>query len=96
MKAIVLFSMIFVFFTIVSGAEINVYFTHSVDTTYANTTPAQGNVELDKKLINRIVQAQYSIDFCFQDIKRQNIVDSLISVFNRGVEIYIEDNITNL
>jgi len=89
MKAIVFFSMILVFFTTILGAEINVYFTHSVDTTYANPTPAQGNVELDKKLINRIVQAQYSIDFCFYDIERQNIVDSLISVFNRGVDIRV-------
>jgi phosphatidylserine/phosphatidylglycerophosphate/cardiolipin synthase-like enzyme len=89
MKAIVLFSMIFVFFATILGAEINVYFTHSVDTTYANTTPAQGNVELDKKLINRIVQAQYSIDFCFYDIERQNIVDSLISAFNQGVEVRV-------
>lgn len=98
MKIIVLFSFMLVLFSALLGSEINVYFTHSVDTTYANPNNAQGFVALDEKLIDRIVQAQYSIDFCFYDIERQNIVDSLISVFNRGVEVRVitdNDNVTN-
>lgn len=89
MKRITLFGLIFVFSSELSGSEINVYFTHSVDTTYANPNNAQGFVALDEKLIERIVQSQYSVDFCFYEIERQNIVDSLISAFNRGVAVRV-------
>jgi len=79
-------------------SEINIYFSHSVDTTLANPTKAQGFVALDEKLIDRIVHAQYSIDFCFYNIKRQNVVDSLISTYYRGVDIRViteHDHIDN-
>ncbi len=78
--------------------EINVYFSHSVDTALANPNNAQGFIALDEKLINRISQTQYSIDFCFYNIKRQNIVDSLISAFVRGVDVRViteHDHIDN-
>ncbi|MCK4396520.1 MAG: T9SS type A sorting domain-containing protein [Candidatus Marinimicrobia bacterium] len=98
MKKIIFISLIFVFFSKLLNAEINIYFSHSVDTTLANPHKAQGFVALDEKLIERIDQAQYSIDFCFYNIKRQNIVDSLISTFNRGLDVRViteHDHIDN-
>ncbi len=81
---------VIVFFSFpILRSEINVYFSHSVDTTLANPHKAQGLVALDEKLIDRIGQSQYSIDFCFYNIKRQNIVDSLILAFNRGVDVRV-------
>jgi phosphatidylserine/phosphatidylglycerophosphate/cardiolipin synthase-like enzyme len=79
-------------------SEINIYFTHSVDTLIANPSPAHGYAQLDVKLIERITQAQYSIDFCFYNIKRQNIVDSLLSAFYRGIDVRViteHDHIDN-
>ena len=98
MKKLILVSLIFVIFSQLLWSEINVYFSHSVDTTLANPNSAQGFVALDEKLIDRIIQAQYSIDFCFYNIKRQNIVDSLISAFNRGLDVRViteHDHINN-
>lgn len=96
-RLIILLILSFSFKTHLSG-EINIYFSHSVDTTLANPTKAQGFVALDEKLIDRIVQTQYSIDFCFYNIKRQNVVDSLISAYYRGVDIRViteHDHIDN-
>ncbi|MCK4321149.1 T9SS type A sorting domain-containing protein [candidate division WOR-3 bacterium] len=92
---------VIVFFSFpILRSEINIYFSHSVDTTIANppTNKAQGFVSLDEKLIDRISQSQYSVDFCFYNIKRQNIVDSLISAFYRGVDVRViteHDHIDN-
>jgi phosphatidylserine/phosphatidylglycerophosphate/cardiolipin synthase-like enzyme len=80
------------------GSEINVYFSHSVDTTIANPSPARGFAALDERLIDRIAAAQYSIDFCFYNIKRQNIVDTLIAAHSRGIQVRIiteDDHIGN-
>ncbi|TET20599.1 MAG: hypothetical protein E3J78_04655, partial [Candidatus Cloacimonadota bacterium] len=79
-------------------AEINVYFTHSIDTSLANPNIAHGFVALDEKFINRIHQSNFSIDFCFYNIWRWNIVDSLIAAYNRGVDVRViteHDHITN-
>ncbi|MCK4577049.1 hypothetical protein KAU34_11625, partial [candidate division WOR-3 bacterium] len=81
MKKIILIYLFFFFISKLLCSEINVYFSHSVDTSLANPNKAQGFVALDEKLIQRIVQAQHSIDFCFYNIKRQNIVDSLLAAF---------------
>jgi len=98
MKKTISVSLILIFISSVLNAEINIYFSHLVDTTLANPNNAQGFVALDEKLINRIIQAQYSIDFCFYNIKRQNVVDSLISAFSRGINVRViteHDHIDN-
>jgi len=98
MKKLIFLTFIYVVFPKFLHSEINVYFSHSVDTTLANPNKAQGFVALDEKLIERIVQAQYSIDFCFYNIKRQNIVDSVISAYNRGIDVRViteHDHIDN-
>jgi phosphatidylserine/phosphatidylglycerophosphate/cardiolipin synthase-like enzyme len=98
-KRIVIFIIVFIVLSAVLPAEINVYFTHSIDTTLANPHKANGLVALDWKLIDRITSAQYSIDFCFYNIWRWNITDSLIAAYNRGVDVRViteHDNIGNL
>ncbi len=98
MKKLILAILFFVFFAGLLCGEMHFYFSHSVDTTLANPNKAKGFVALDEKLVDRIVQAQYSIDFCFYNIKRRNIVDSLLSAFNRGVDVRViteHDHINN-
>jgi phosphatidylserine/phosphatidylglycerophosphate/cardiolipin synthase-like enzyme len=80
-------------------AQINVYFSHSVDTTLADPYPANGSIPLDEKLIHRISQAQHSIDFCFYNIWRWNVSDSLIAAYAQGVDVRViteHDHIDNL
>ena len=89
MKRVIITIILCILYSQLLGSEINVYFSHSVDTTLANPNKAQGFVALDEKLIQRIVQAQHSIDFCFYNIKRQNIVDSLLAAFIRGVDVRV-------
>jgi len=89
MKKSIYCSLVFFLFLMPLRAEINIYFSHSVDTTLANPYKAKGYSAFDEKLIKRIMVAQYSIDFCFYNIKRQNIVDSLLAAFNRGIDVRV-------
>jgi phosphatidylserine/phosphatidylglycerophosphate/cardiolipin synthase-like enzyme len=80
-------------------SEINVYFSHSVDTTLADPIKANGFVLLDDKLVDRINDAQHSIDFCFYNIWRWGISDALIGAHNQGISVRViteHDHIDNL
>jgi phosphatidylserine/phosphatidylglycerophosphate/cardiolipin synthase-like enzyme len=73
-----------------SSGRINVYFNKSVDTTVAIWQKAMGNVDLKNVLIQRINQAQYSIDICiynFSGTVASQIADALVSAKNRGVDV---------
>lgn len=80
-----------------STGTINVYFNRSVDTTINTGEPAQGNVNLQTKLLQRINNAQYSIDmalYSFDDLTQ--IKDALINAKIRGVKIrFVYDSRTN-
>lgn len=80
-----------------STGTTNVYFNRSVDTTLANGENAQGNVNFQPKLLQRINAAQSSIDMClysFDDLTQ--IKDALINAKLRGVKIrFVYDNRTN-
>jgi len=98
MKKLISLCLIISAFSTSLYAEINIYFTHSVDTTLANPKKANGFTHLDEKLIHRITEAQYSIDFCFYNIWKWNITDSLISAYLRGVDVRViteHDHIDN-
>jgi len=70
---------------------INVYFNFSVDTTVAIPgNSARGNVNFEQKLMERINQANYSIDlslYSFFDMP--NIADALVIAKNRGVIVRV-------
>lgn len=77
-------------------AQVNVYFNHSVDTSYRGAfLPASGDMRLDSLFIHRISQSSHSIDLCLYSFGRRGgidliakvIVDSLISTKNKGVKI---------
>ncbi len=73
-----------------STGAINVYFNRSVDNTLYPPLPAQGNVALDNKLMNRIDAAQYSIDLCLYSLSGQvgdDIAERLLAAKARGVRI---------
>ena len=80
-----------------STGNMNVYFNRSVDTTIANGENAQGNVNFQTKLLQRINAAQFSIDMClysFNDLTQ--IKDALINAKIRGVKIrFVYDSRTN-
>ena len=74
-----------------SIGKINVYFNFSVDTSIAIPGNfAQGNVDFESKLIERINSAKYSIDlalYSFSD--KPNIAEALIIAKNRGVKVRV-------
>lgn len=80
-----------------STGTMNVYFNRSVDTTLHSGEKAQGNVNFQTKLLQRINAAQYSIDmalYSFNDLTQ--IRDALINAKVRGVKIrFVYDSRTN-
>ncbi len=80
-----------------SPGTINVYFNKSVDTTLNTGEIAQGNVNFQTALLQRINSAQYSIDMClysFDDLTQ--LRDALINARIRGVIIrFVYDSRTN-
>ncbi len=80
-----------------STGAINVYFNRSVDTTLNTGEPANGNTNLQTKLLARINGAQHSIDmalYSFDDLTQ--IKDALINAKIRGVKIrFVYDSRTN-
>ncbi|MBE0642747.1 MAG: lamin tail domain-containing protein [Bacteroidetes bacterium] len=73
-----------------STGTMNVYFNRSVDNSLYPPLPAQGNVALENKLMNRIDAAQHSIDLCFYSLSGavgDNIADRLLAAKTRGVKI---------
>lgn len=71
--------------------KINVYFNFSVDPSVAIPgNQAQGNVDFEQKLIERINSAKYSIDlalYSFSD--KPNIANALVVAKNRGVKVRV-------
>ena len=71
-----------------STGAMNVYFNRSVDTLLSTGENAQGNVNFQTKLLQRINAAQYSIDmalYSFNDMTQ--IRDAIINAKLRGVKI---------
>jgi len=71
-----------------STGAMNVYFNRSVDTLLSTGENAQGNVNFQTKLLQRINAAQYSIDiaiYSFNDMTQ--IRDAIINAKIRGVKI---------
>ncbi len=71
-----------------STGEINVYFNKSIDPSLAYPdNQANGNQNLEQKLIQRINTAQYSIDFCFYSWNLGRVTDAILSAYQRNVRI---------
>ena len=68
--------------------EIHVMFNGSVDPAYAfSGNTADGNVDFLDELLDRIHEAQHSIDCCIYSFSLSELADSLIAAHNRGVEV---------
>ncbi len=80
-----------------STGTINVYFNRAVDTTINTGEPAQGNVNFQTKLLQRINGAQHSIDMALYSFDNlTQIKDALINAKIRGVKIrFVYDSRTN-
>lgn len=72
-----------------SSGDIYAYFSHSVDHTYANEIPAEGDVNLSNEFGQLIDNAQVAIDLCFYNISRPTLATKLINAKNRGVTIRV-------
>lgn len=73
-----------------STGVMNVFFSRAVDNTLYPPLPAQGNVALANKLMNRIDAARHSIDLCFYSLSGQvgdDIAERLLAAKARGVRI---------
>ncbi|MDX9758229.1 MAG: phospholipase D-like domain-containing protein [Bacteroidota bacterium] len=73
-----------------STGVMNVFFSRAVDNTLYPPLPAQGNVALANKLMNRIDAARHSIDLCLYSLSGQvgdDIAERLLAAKTRGVRI---------
>lgn len=70
---------------------INVYFNFPVDTTVAiPSNVAQGNVDFEQKLMQRVNQSTYSIDMAlYSFFGMPNVADAIVAAYNRGVKVRI-------
>lgn len=78
--------------------KINIYFNYPVDTTVAIPgNAAQGNVNFQQKLVERINRANYSIDMAVYSFTGLNdVIAALLTAKNRGVKIrVVYDSRTN-
>ncbi|MGB9561703.1 MAG: phospholipase D-like domain-containing protein, partial [bacterium] len=87
MKRIIFF--IFIGFISAYSLSWDVYFSQSVDTTFATTTNARGNVDLRQIVKNIIDSSSLTIDICVYSISSIQIVRSIINAKNRGVMVRI-------
>ncbi len=80
-----------------SAGTMNVYFNRSVDTTLSSGEIAQGSVNFQPKLLQRINAAQFSIDMALYSLNDfTQIRDALINAKLRGVKIrFVYDSRTN-
>lgn len=79
-----------------AGGNIHVYFNKSVETSLSMGYPAQGNVNLPDRLIDRINGALHSIDICLYSFDLPEVTEALLAAANRGVLIrFVYENRTN-
>lgn len=71
-----------------STGKMNVYFSQSVDKTYA-TSKAAEKVNILQKFIQRINAAKYSIDLCFYNITLEEPAQVLVAAKQRGVKVRV-------
>ncbi len=72
-----------------SSGEIRVYFNHSVDPEYSNGSSPDGTTGALalNAVLNKIEDAQNTIDMCAYNINSDEIVDALNDAVNRGVRV---------
>jgi hypothetical protein len=72
----------------VSSGKVDVYFNHSVDTTVSNGEKANGNINFETLLDDRINKANHSIDITLWEFKDiTSVANALVNAKNRGVKI---------
>jgi len=75
-----------------STGEMRVYFSQSVDPTYARYKEAS-KTNICLKFMQRVNSAKYSIDICFYNITLEEAAQVLIGAYQRGVKVrLIYDN----
>lgn len=71
------------------SGKITIYFNQSVETEYATHQPAHGEMSLQRRLLDRINGASFSIDACFYYLTVPEITTALISAKNRGIQVRV-------
>jgi len=76
-----------------STGQMNVYFNKSVNTSVSSGENALGNQDLVSRLVNRINNANRSIDVCLYSLTGTNegqvVANALIAAKNRGVKVRV-------
>lgn len=72
-----------------SSGEIRIYFNHSVDPDYSNGSVPNGTTGAQalNAVLNKIADAQHTIDMCAYNINVSEIVDALNDAVGRGVRV---------
>ena len=75
--------------------QMNFYFSHSIDPSYASPDVAQGNVLLETPILNRINEADHDISAAIYTFNRVAIADALLAAWARGVlvRVIIDDGV---
>ncbi len=75
-------------------SQVEVYFSKSVDPGYASGEEAQGNINLENKLIECIDGAHHALDVCSHSLTRWEISNSIIDVWDHhvAVRMIVEDD----
>ncbi|MCE2503968.1 MAG: hypothetical protein J4G05_07925 [Chlorobi bacterium] len=78
-------------------AQISVYFNKSVDTTLLlQGNLASGDNDFSLIVLERLSQAEYSVDMMMYNLSVQPVVDGLIAAKNRGVKVRVIGHIENV
>jgi phosphatidylserine/phosphatidylglycerophosphate/cardiolipin synthase-like enzyme len=88
------------FITLSAGStgEIRVWFSRSVDHSYATGDSAEGNADLAQELIDMISAASHSVDVCIYSFTLSDVADELIAAHNAGVDVRViyDDHLSDL
>lgn len=66
---------------------VEVYFSKSVDTYYAAPKAAQGDVDLEGKLLELLADSKHSVDMCVYSLTRTEIADEILNAWDKNVNL---------
>lgn len=81
--------LILAFFISAGGISWDVYFSQSVDTRFATTRIANGNVELKWVIVDIINSCSTSLDICVYTLSSMDIARAIVAAKARGVSVRI-------
>jgi len=73
-----------------SSGKIEVFFNKDIDSSYAiSGNVAKGNVAFDSVIIDKINNANYSIDVCIYSFSLPNIANAIVDAYKKGIKVRV-------